>query len=240
VVYQVRGNLHEDAPVVETKPVVLDGDSIAPVGAQGPAAQARLGSEDALSLLEEREPSGLSPDEVLALSLGREARAQRKARAFVQSLTDKSEDDATRKDLDKFYALSGDQRTFRETLLAMAESDWESAPDLIYEVTRRHRLEKDISEFALNLLLSPEVEKNASPALRVVIDAEKTNECPGVRDLAERALQDADARAVRHMAKFAERRGCGVLDQEDCYPCLRSDRLLVDALRAAQDRPAPY
>jgi hypothetical protein len=42
------------------------------------------------------------------------------------------------------------------------------------------------------------------------------------------------------MARFASTTGCGTDDSEDCYPCLRDDSALVDALRAAKTRQPPY
>jgi hypothetical protein len=210
------------------------------VGPQGEAAQAREGSVPAIEALEARKSSGLSAEEVMALALGKVELARKEAREFAQELAKKSADEVTDEELDKYFAYVENQRTFRDALLPMASSSSELGPDLIYEATRRNRLDDDICDFALQLLLSSEAEKRASAALRVVIDAAKLTECADIRALVGRALDDADARAVRHMAKFAERQGCGQYEQDDCYPCLRSGRELVEALRKAQDRPAPY
>lgn len=239
VIYKVRGNLLEDGPKPAVEPTKLDGDKIPTVGPQGELAQAREGSAPAIAALEARRDAGLSADEVMALALGKEAQVRKEAQEFAQDLAKKSSDEVTDEQLEKFFSYVTNQRTFRSALLPMATSTSELGPDLIYAATRRSQIDQDISEFAMQLLLAREVGERASPALEVVIDAEKLTVCSEVRSLVDRALEHADSRAVRHMAKFAERQGCGEYEQDDCYPCLRSDRALVDALRAAQDRPPP-
>src|SRR5690606_27901447 len=109
----------------------------------------------------------------------------------------------------EFFRYVGDQRTFREALTAMATNESEAGPDLIYEAVRRFRLQNDVHDFAMALLMTPNVYQYASPALSVIIDAETTTSCEDVRKLLDHVHKDGDARSVRHMAKFAETTGCG-------------------------------
>lgn len=221
-------------------PVHLDADAI-PRGAleEEPLSdRAALGDHDALRRLKERAPSSLLPDEAAAISRGEEIRARRHATEVVTALG--KQRTFTSGDRDEFFRHAGNQRTFREALLAMANNRSEAGPDLIYQVMRAYRHQADISDFARAILMTPPVYKYASPALTVVIDAETLSECNDVRQLVDRVREDGDARAVRHMAKFAKTTGCGEHGIHDCYPCLRGDRALEEALRAAQDRRAPY
>ncbi len=80
----------------------------------------------------------------------------------------------------------------------------------------------------------------ASPELSAVIDATFVEECKAVRELLERALTYGDRRAIRHLARFSERTGCGADGREDCFSYIRNDDLLERALFVAQSRPAPY
>ena len=231
------GFVAEPEVAVARAPQVLDADAIRPVSAASLVERAESGDPDALSELKQREETSLSPEEVVALSMGKEARAQQEAKKAVTEIAKKR--DLSARDEAVFFKHAGDQRTFRQALVAMSQNETQAGPDLIYQAMRRFRHQQDIAEFARSLLLTQPVYKYASPALTVVIDAESLSECKDVRQLVDRARDDGDARAVRHMAKFAETTGCGVHGNEDCYPCLRQDRALVDALRAAQDRPAP-
>ncbi len=219
---------------------VLDADALAsprdPV--KSLVQRASEGDKEALVQLRKKAASARTPLEVAALAEGDEVRARRHATAAVEALAkQRAFSDADRAE---FYRHAGNQRTFREALLAMSKSESEAGPDLIYDVSRRFRHQKDIAGFARDLLATPPVYKYASPALTVIIDAETLTECADVRALVDRVAEEGDARAIRHMAKFGKTTGCGQHGIQDCYPCLRGDRALVDALRAAQDRRAPY
>lgn len=219
---------------------VLDADALGKPKARvrSVAERAAEGDKEALSRLRKKPASARTPEEVAALALGDEVHERAHAKAAVEALA--KQRSFTEADKAEFFRHAGNQRTFREALVAMSANESEVGPDLIYEVTRRHRHQKDIASFARALLFTPPVYKYASPALTVIIDAETLTECSDVRGLVERVFENGDARSVRHMAKFAKTTGCGEHGIQDCYRCLRGDRALVDALRAAQDRRHPY
>jgi hypothetical protein len=207
--------------------------------------RARAGDRAAIVELSSREPTSLSLEEVQALAVGEEKVAREKTTQEVLKIAQKRRLEAD--DRSAFLRHVGNPRTYREALLAMAENRSWQGPDLIYLAMRRYRSQKHVVEFARSLLLTPRIYKYASPALTVVIDAESmsaeptsSGECFHVRQLADRAFEDGDSRAVLHMARFASTTGCGTDDSEDCYPCLRDDSALVDALRAAKTRQPPY
>jgi len=53
------------------------------------------------------------------------------------------------------------------------------------------------------------------------------------------ALEAGDARAVPLMQSLTSKKGCGFAGFQDCWPCLRRDNLLNEAIKAAEKRPAP-
>ncbi len=206
---------------------------------------ARAGEAKAVSELKSRPPTSLSLEAVEALAIGQEALARNETTRIISQIAKKRRISAA--DRATFLRHVENPRTYREALLAMAENESWQGPDLIYLAMRTYRSNKDIVSFARALLLTDPIYKYASPALTVVIDAEtmpeaptSSFECQQVRHLAERAYEDADNRAVSHMARFARTTGCGSDGQEDCYPCLRDDGLLVDALRSAKGRRPPF
>lgn len=219
-------------------PVVLDADALGPVPQPSLIELAARGEPEALTEIKNKEPSSREPVEVAALFDGEEARSREKASKAVLALAKKRS--FTPEDEAEFFRHVGDARTFREALVAMATNESEAGPDLIYSTARRFRLQRDVHDFAMALLMTPSVSQYASPALSVIIDAETTTSCRDAKKLVDRVYEDGDVRAVRHMAKFAETVGCGKMGNEDCYPCLRDDRALVDALRAAHARSAPH
>lgn len=52
-------------------------------------------------------------------------------------------------------------------------------------------------------------------------------------------MDDADQRSVERLAELSKTTGCGEGGREDCYPCLKVDNELSEALTQAQTRPAP-
>ncbi len=79
----------------------------------------------------------------------------------------------------------------------------------------------------------------ASPALRVAIELELGKNCDRTRDVVIRALDQADQRAVERLEQLQRPLGCGPRLTDDCWPCLRGDDLLTQALARARSRPAP-
>jgi hypothetical protein len=84
-----------------------------------------------------------------------------------------------------------------------------------------------------------EAQKNASPALLIARELNDAKGCQGFKDLLPRAQREADERAVPALSKRVARKGCSIFGLGDCYPCLRADQQLSDAIEAAKNRPAP-
>jgi hypothetical protein len=220
-------------------PVHFDADAITARAetAEPLIHRASHGENDALALLKKKAPTERTPAEVAAIVRGEEVRAQAHAERTVRALAKQASFSSA--DRDEFLRHAGSSRTYREALLSMAESETTAGLDLLYKTMRAFRHQPEIAEFARALLVTPALKSRASPALRVIIDAETLSECGDIRKLLGRVAEAGDARSIRHMAKFAKTTGCGEHGIHDCYSCLRGDRELVDALRAAQARPAP-
>lgn len=229
----------EAPPIFAGPPLLLDGDSIEPFKEPEPSFLQRVksGQGKALATLQGREPTSLSTDEVEALAHGLEVRAREKTIKTVSALAKKWT--LTAEDKAEFLTHAGNQRTYRQALTAMAQNNSWQGPDLIHAALESNRSQKDIADFALALLLTDHSYKYASPALTVIIDAETLTQCEDIRQLIDRAREDGDRRAVRHLAKFTKTTGCGPNETDDCYPCLRQDRALTDALRACRGRMPP-
>ena len=89
---------------------------------------------------------------------------------------------------------------------------------------------------ATKSLARPEVRAAASPATSIWLDLRAANGCTARRDLLDRARTDGDARLVPLLRPMKVTRGCGFFKQSDCWPCLRKDDALEDALRAIDAR----
>jgi len=84
-----------------------------------------------------------------------------------------------------------------------------------------------------------DVHSRASPALAVLLDMRAAKTCDAKHGLLDRVRTNGDARALALLHPLQATRGCGFLSYADCYPCLRKDTALKDAIDALSDRASP-
>ena len=114
--------------------------------------------------------------------------------------------------------------------------------DLIYDVwstTRSKADAQEVSRAAKQILDGTAIRSKASPALLVALDLSKAKGCAAAKEVLPRAVESADKRSYSKLKSFSARSGCGFLGLGDCYSCLRTGGDLQDAIKAADDRPAP-
>lgn len=197
------------------------------------------GEDAALLQLELKSSRERTFDDLLAIAEGREVQARRDAKDLAKEFAAMDPLRPNHELIDELLKAAADPYTYREAQLGLARHSSSLGPDLLYQVIRQNRYNDVVTEFAQMLLASEDVYARSSDALKVAIAAWDTRECSDARKLLSRAVRFADNRAVRPLAKFAQTSGCGKDNAEDCYPCLREDGLLVEALKAAQSRRPP-
>jgi|GEM_PF-3789599 len=215
---------------------VLDGDQLAPPPQAPLNERAARGEPSAVEALREMLPSERGIDETLALH---EAGAVEEVAAAVRLLEKLGETKISEwsgQEKNEVLALVGSALTYREVLGKLAARAEPESADLIYRAARIFRSRPEVVALAHALLSTGGVRSSASPSLQVLIDSLHVSECGEARALLERAEDVGDSRSVRHLARLAKTQGCGASGQDDCFPCLRSDKLVVEALRKAQSR----
>jgi hypothetical protein len=84
---------------------------------------------------------------------------------------------------------------------------------------------------------SAQFEKAASPALRVAVKLRDARKCDDIHALLDDAIEHADDRSLPYLRRFQNTKSCKVRRRRvDCWPCLRADRKLIDAIEAAASR----
>jgi serine/threonine-protein kinase len=81
-----------------------------------------------------------------------------------------------------------------------------------------------------------DVRARVSPAAQVAIDLRNAGTCEAKRAVLTRARDYGDARALPLLRPLTATKGCGFANGRDCYPCLRRDNSLANAIRAISDR----
>ena len=92
---------------------------------------------------------------------------------------------------------------------------------------------------ALRSLAKPDVRAHASPAAVVLLDLRTAQTCAARKELLGRVKEAGDARLSPTLKAMKNTRGCGFLGRADCFPCLRREPLLDEAIEAVEARPAP-
>ncbi len=228
-----------DSPPSARSLSVVDVDPVKDESAESVSSRAARGDQAAIREIEIKESWARAPEEVVALSAVRVAVRRDEVADLGQQLKGMDPRDVTRKDVDRMLAAAADALTYQQALLSMAEIPNYVGPDLLFRVTRDYRTQAEVLTLAKQLLKTAAVSERASTALSIALEADAVESCDEARALLTRAERDADRRAVLPLARFADRTGCGEHETEDCFRCLRVDRLLVSALRAAQGRIEP-
>jgi hypothetical protein len=237
----------EGAPAVETaktsppepKPAAAESKPAKSAASGSLLERAAEGDEAALTKLDERPSDERSAEEALAMASGRSALRLRAAKELRQKL---SGDAKLASDPEIVKALrehAVDIETQREALAAMAELPDERSADLLYEVWTRTPRRTPATELAEALLRSKDVRPKASKPVALAIELRDEQVCEKVPALLERAMNDADRRALPPLVRFLSKRGCGPNKAADCFPCLGKRDTVRDAIKAARERREP-
>lgn len=217
------------ASAVETTPE-------APATTQAPALPATSIDTEAL---EARHAEELTKDEALALASARRQREVARVALLRQKLT---RDPGLFKDaatLTELRRAAEDPLTAPDALGAMAEAPGPISADLLYEMWTGTVVRNGATELARSLVFSKEVRAKASPELAIALDLRIAETCEQNRELLPRVRDLGDRRSLALLAKLSRRFGCGPNKRLDCYPCLREDKAVDDAMTAVKKRREP-
>jgi serine/threonine-protein kinase len=95
------------------------------------------------------------------------------------------------------------------------------------------------SALAERYLKEDKVLSKASQAVKIALELREVQDCSRLRELLTAVKEHGDTRTLRPLAKMRAVKGCGKNKRSDCYPCLREDTLLEDAIQAAAERIGP-
>jgi hypothetical protein len=216
----------------------LDGASVLPAAAatQAPALPASATDAEAL---EARRAEELSKDEALTLASARRQREVTRVALLRQNLT---RDPGLFKDaatLTELRRAAEDPLTAPDALSAMAEAPGPLSADLLYEMWTGTVARNSATELARSLVFSKEVRAKASPELAVALELRIAETCEQNKALLPKVLDKGDRRTLALLAKLSRRFGCGANKRQDCYPCLREDKAVDEAMTAVKKRREP-
>ncbi|HSO33498.1 MAG TPA: protein kinase [Labilithrix sp.] len=175
-------------------------------------------------------------------SQGRTADALRTVRALVTASPAAATDDELLQ-LVTITAAKGKGDDDDEAFALLEGPFGERGVDALVELTTAKAATRAVAERlharAARSLAKPEVRAHATPAVSVLLDVKAAPTCVAKRELLPRAKEIGDARMAPLLKSFKATRGCGFLGRADCFPCLRREPALDEAIEAVEARPAP-
>ena len=215
----------------------------AEAASEAPAATTQAPALPASSIdteaLEARRAEELTKAEALALA---SARRQREVTRVAQLRQKLARDPGLFKDaaaLAELRHAAEDPLTAPDALSAMSEAPGALSADLLYEMWTGTVVRNGATELARSLVFSKEVRAKASPELAIALDLRIVETCEQNHALLPRVLDKGDRRSLALLAKLSRKFGCGANKRMDCYPCLRNDKAVDDAMTAVKKRREP-
>lgn len=204
---------------------------------------ARAGSDSALYALEQRSDDERSAAEWLALCQARLMRrdVDQGLRAFGAAI---EQDKAAAEDeviLGALRALTKDGKDAKTILNFAAERLGSTGADFLFFVWAKTSAKNDVTTLAGELLGTRAVKNAMSNALGVAMALREAKSCTDYKTLLPELEKHGDQRSMVKIRdlELDKTRGCGSSKRDDCYPCLRGDNALRDAITQASMRAAP-
>lgn len=194
-------------------------------------ARAAEGDREAVKLLENRPLEERSAAEVVALARAQTIEKRKSVAELgrkIQLVSKLLDDPATSKSL-RQYADDGEVAT--ELIAALAELPGPAGPDALYRLGPASPQKSAASSLAEQVLYTKDVHAKASPALAVLLELRREQDCSKMATLLEKARTQADRRAIGSVARLENKYGCGPKKRDDCWACLRKTKLIRDTLK---------
>jgi serine/threonine-protein kinase len=108
--------------------------------------------------------------------------------------------------------------------------------EAMYDIAYNEKLRPMLRTRAEEWLRSADFKKVASPALQIAVELRLTVKCKEKYALLARAQSEGDRRALEYLQVLARPVGCGRRSAQDCFPCLRKDATLKQAIEALKKK----
>jgi serine/threonine-protein kinase len=203
--------------------------------------RARQGQPEALGELAAVPAPERGPNASVALAIGYFNGAQfKQGIEALEDALDVDENAGDSTDILRGIRRAVDAPETRVRALELAAKRLGSAgADLLFDVWIGTNAKTPATRAAREWLDSPSVREHASPALKVALQIREAKGCAALQELLPKLTQDGDERSLKSLRRLQANTGCGFLDLEDCYPCLRKGTALDDAVAAVAGRKAP-
>ena len=203
---------------------------------------ARTGSLMALTTLSQRDAKRRTAREWLAIAQGRLRRKELQPclDAYEQAIAKNPSYAADKTMLTGLRIYASKDEGHQDVLLFAADHMGPKGSDLLFDVWASTSLKTDATTKAWDLLTRADQESRMSEALKLALEVREATSCEDYEKLLPRMAQQGDERSYRVLRSLIKDTGCGPNRKDDCFPCLREDALLDEALTQTQMRNGPH
>lgn len=198
---------------------------------------ARRGDAEALARIDELPREQRTAALTLALEEGEGVQSRQRFRELVASLATNAS--ASDQELAQLVEFTGHPATMIDALEELARLPGPKGPDLLYTVWERAPGGSRAASLARSLLQGEDQRGKASAALKAVLELKDGKRCEDYASALPAVLANGDERSLDTLESLRHTEDCGADQRQDCFPCLRKDSLLTDAIEAVKARPAP-
>jgi serine/threonine protein kinase len=110
--------------------------------------------------------------------------------------------------------------------------------EVLYDLAVHQKTPNDLRAKAEEWIGTEEFRRVASPPLAIAGKLRSTRSCQDKKALLDEAATTGDRRALDYLRILAVKGGCGRRGREDCFPCLRQDETIGEAIAKIEQRLA--
>jgi hypothetical protein len=108
--------------------------------------------------------------------------------------------------------------------------------EVVYQLARDKGVREGVRKRAEKWLRSPEFSEHASGALQSAVKLRYAESCEKKHELLPLAGKVGTRQTLDVLRELEVTSGCGFSGHDDCYPCLRKDKQLSEAIARVQER----
>ncbi len=202
---------------------------------------AEFGEESAMKRLLEVPPRQRDKEVWLVLGQGymKTQQTEQALDIYTQAIAHKPELRDNEQIAEHVRLATKDAATAVKAVTVAAESLGERGVNILFSTWADTARRTNATALAERYLKQDDVLSKASTAVKLALEVREVEGCDQVRKLLASVRDEGDTRTLRPLAKMRATKGCGDHQRDDCWPCLREDNLLEDAIAAAAKRIGP-
>lgn len=108
--------------------------------------------------------------------------------------------------------------------------------EILYRLSLDRGVRATVRQRAERIVHSEQFERSAPGSVKLALGLRRADSCEKKHELVKLANQAGNELVLATLRELTQKTGCGLNGTEDCYPCLRNDSALADAIERVDQR----